>query len=261
MTRLVAFLDESGIDHSSPIVAVAGLLAPSGDWEVFSDRWKALLRNAGVESIHMRLFEEGRGPFRHLDRSQRAGLQAGLIDLLNETVAGMVACSIIRDGPENRAGRFQELLAQPYSACVGDVMTALLRKAQAFDEPIVDFICGGQRELRKGARDQYESMREDSDYASLRSRFGTVEFLGAKDERAVPLQAADIVAYEVRKAGINLRQGRTERASYRRLKDGCKLTLHHADRNGLEDLARKYLAGQWRPGGSGTDAGRGHPGH
>jgi Protein of unknown function (DUF3800) len=243
--ELVAFLDESGIDYSSRIVAVAGILASRADWEVFSNRWKALLSNAGVDSMHMRLFEESRGPYQHLDREQRAALQGSLIDLMNESVFGMVACCIIRGDPENRSGQFQENLEQPYSFCVGDVMTALLRKADAFIDPTVDFICGDQRELRKGARDQYHSMRADPDFAFLRSRFGTVEFLGAKDERAVPLQAADIVAYEVRKAGLNLQEGRPERASYRRLRGGGKLRLHHADRQGLEDLARKYLDGEW----------------
>ena len=249
MSSLVAYLDESGIDDQSRIVAVAGLLATQGDWDVFSARWTALLENAGLPALHMRLFEEGRSPYQHLDRDLRAALQASLIDLINETPLFMQACCIIRGDKENRAGLFADLLAQPYTACVGDVMTALLRKAEQQPGPSasVDFICGDQRELRKDARDQYESMRDDPDFAFLRHRFGAITFRGTKEDGTVPLQAADLVAYEARKAGINLQEGRPERKSYARLTSRGKLTLHHADRNGLEHLANQFKVGNWPP--------------
>lgn len=239
MAFLETYLDESGTHEQSPIVTVAGLLGTTTDWKGFSEEWSAVLRRAGLSRFHMKEFEEGYGESGALSAEERTDVKIALIDTINRTPSIIQVCSLVRGTIENRSsGPMAGILTRAYEFCCGDVMSALLQTAAVTfpgAEEKIAFVCDRQRESGPAVMRQFEAMRSDPAYLGPRERMGSITF--ADSAIYPPLQAADLVAGEVRKDGINRQSpGKKipERRSLTRLKSGARISFHHADRRHLE---------------------------
>ena len=61
---LVAYLDDSGTDDSSPITTIAGYVARDDAWTAFETDVAPILAGYGVQALHAKDFHDTRGSFK-----------------------------------------------------------------------------------------------------------------------------------------------------------------------------------------------------
>src|SRR5215510_9159874 len=79
---LTAYFDDSGTHASSSVVAVAGYVSTTVNWQSFAKEWRRLLRKEKVSVIHMAALQNLQGNF-----SSKNGWTIRSRDRLVETAA------------------------------------------------------------------------------------------------------------------------------------------------------------------------------
>ncbi len=195
---LKAYCDESGHaqDLRESVVVVAGCIAPLEAWEKFEDDWKAFLDAYGVNELHMKHFAHSTGAFtgwKEHEEKRRAFLTTAA-DLMRRHVVAYVGAAIylpdFRTLPEPVRAR----LGDPYFACFQ--VCAHDAAAQTLEDPAekVEMVFARHPEFQGGALDFYYRLQAEM---TLGERLGPISFADPKD--VVQLQAADLVAFELRR--------------------------------------------------------------
>ena len=196
-----SFFDESGgADHQ--FIAVCGWLAEREAWQSFEAEWKAMLEHYGVPYFHMKEIAQFRGPFVkwYSKRDEREEFMKEATRLIRETVK-MGVLVVVRYDAWRKLNLRYDLERQwrsPYVLagrfCIGRA-TSWVRK-QGFTERDVQYFfdgggpdMGGLVELAK---------RDGLHIPAFHSGRDTETEYGL-----IPLQAADFLAYEVRKAVVD----------------------------------------------------------
>jgi hypothetical protein len=236
---LTAAFDESGSHQDARFVSIAGYVADVTRWELFVRRWVPALRKHGVprwpppkpgESsadpfFHMTDFENRKKQFTGWTIPRRIRLFRRLADLIDQFTLFGFAVSVDRAAyakviaprmPENTGYR------DPYMWCMQACMEALYHGKRGTrgigfgvsihdPAPIACVFEGGH--VIQGKVLEY--------YQHFRDRWGARDVFGAfgfdTKLNFVPLQAADILAYEARKSIMN-RGVRPVRKSLARLR-------------------------------------------
>lgn len=210
LVMLQAFIDDSGNDGKSPVFVLAGFVSTAEKWELFSDEWDATLNPKGGFQMGILKMNEvyrnrvrGRRYYGLSDAERDARLKS-LIQIVNRhAMHGIV--SVIPYGLYNRfiRGNFAlqstTTLDRPYFLSFFGVMTRLFQivdKLKLNDK--IDFIFDTQDSENKSIL-----MSEYERFISLAP--GNIGALSAgypsfkKDEDLLPLQAADMLAWHIRK--------------------------------------------------------------
>lgn len=224
---LVAYVDESGhsSDPKSHFTGMGGLIADSVDWETFASEWSAALADADVErgEFHMRQFAHSIGPFEGWVEEKRKQLMARLIGIIVKMKAVPVGCVVSLDAYKAAPDFLREFYKEPYYMAFQDVTKGALLQGLHTDWPsnqqTVSMIFATQREfgattpkdteanLRKGsAHELWSAMKTLTSYGELMGTFST-----AYPKDCLPLQAADLFAYELVKEYENILKGRKMR--------------------------------------------------
>jgi hypothetical protein len=197
------YFDESGTHDGSPAVAVAGWISTDVQWERFSRAWTAVLRAAGLNPpvFHMTDYESRRGPFSGWHQNKRVRVLQRLQGLIRRRTKQPIAVAVIVDAFEK--GRRERKVAPNMSPYGFGVVECIKRVGAWADEvghnePIAYYFEDGNR-WRSHVFTATTVVERTPDYRA-RFRFGTWGF-GYKDQ-VIPLQAADILAYEVWKETI-----------------------------------------------------------
>jgi hypothetical protein len=202
VTVFRAFLDESGTHDESPVITVAGYVARPGKWREFVPKWERVLRPSGIKVFHSVDCNAFRKEFEGWDRERRDALVRRLLPLLPGIEGvGLAIGIVLRDLDELLKEReyLREYLGSPYQACLQWWLQSLIGEMQKKNnrEPVA--VVHEENQYAKEAKAAYDWVRQRHDtYRQL------VSFsFGAKQE-FVPLQAADILAYDVGKRLSNL---------------------------------------------------------
>lgn len=206
MAALQAFVDDSSSDVGDRQFFLAGYVNAPDRWAAFSKDWgRELARHPRIDYFKMVEANSLRGQFQGWSRADRDAKVLSLAGIINAHRPWFVFCSVSRDeyarilAPIAPAG-----LKNPYFACFWGVIRSTVRYHQMLenefggrDVPPVDFIFDNQQGLGNDAVLWYRWLKEGQD-PSIR------KFLGSKpifcDDKAVlPLQAADMLAWHVRR--------------------------------------------------------------
>jgi len=191
---LTAFFDESGHSDTPGFFALAAFVAPDEAWPQFADNWNAALRAHHAPYLHMREFAHTQGPYRGWTESQRRGLLAACVTAVNQSNAVAVGCVLFVDDFLGLESEARKRLQDPYFCCFQDVVRGAA--LNGLHEPPglkVDMVFSLQDEHRGKACLLHEAMLESSD---VKERIGALSFLPMEEHP--PLQAADLLAYELR---------------------------------------------------------------
>jgi hypothetical protein len=192
------YFDESGIHAGSPALILAGYAAPTAQWLKFEERWKIALAGAGVSCFHMSEFESRLGEFQGWSNPKRIAFLSNLIDIINDTAVYGLCCALSMDDyreavPEDLR-RFDPRFA--YLLCFAECLTWLPEILEgAPPKETVNLIFDGN--------DQYVPtlyrmfMRFKRALVDPQWLMGTLS--GASKQDMIPLQSADILAYEMYK--------------------------------------------------------------
>ena len=209
MTRLLACFDESRVpDQVAGITAFAigGYVAPVEQWTKFKQEWKRALTRYKIDDFHMTDFENYQKQFK--DWSQELHLECikGLVKIIRgNCLIGVGASLIVNDYAALRSGLDGEHLPDddPYYLCLQHCLFLLTKKIPlAVGE--IEFVFDDSPKYKGEASNLYQLLRKHGS-AVKRDSLGSLSFLQAKN--FLPLQAADVLAYEVCKDALHRTTG------------------------------------------------------
>jgi hypothetical protein len=210
MTTLNAFFDESGHSSTHKFVAVAGFIAPEPAWRGFDDQWNAALRAAGLVTtdgrllpFHMTDFEARRKHFKDWDKPRREHLLGQLIGTIihHQLYATGFVISVDWWTSVDWHGSTpeHEPLQDPYHHAIQGAIQTMLRLTS---EPLAPDLnhatsvtCTFADQTEYGGRAK-AYLTALATYVSTPERTVTITF--APTDRLPQLQAADLLAFELR---------------------------------------------------------------
>lgn len=198
-----AYCDESETLQSHPVYVVSGYLANGVDWFEFERKWCCALRDEGLEAVgfHMAWCEHGsRAPYDAMPIDRRAELQRKFIDIIGGSNLWAYATAI--DLTAYRAVTEQikkkrPALWKPYYLAFQhtvEMMCKVLDDGGFAKSECISFMFDEHQEYGKRAKALYQRMRTPEN--AFAHRLGSITF--GDDTRYLPLQAADLWAYESR---------------------------------------------------------------
>jgi hypothetical protein len=209
---LAAYFDES-YNHrtektqNDPLVyTVACCLSTVTRWKKFEKRWRFQLQMAGVESFHMKDYESRQGPYHDWSNEKRVKVLKGLHKIMKDHI--LYGCSVTLNKEDfDEKIKSTPLLAHHFGKnyydfnvrlCVKELNEWCDRNAYR-DDMLYVF---GEEGKQGSALDRMfgEVLRDPK----LKRRYRTKDrWVKGIMKEVLPLQAADILAYELNKRALN----------------------------------------------------------
>jgi hypothetical protein len=251
-----AYFDESGT-HSPDLITLAGYVATDKQWGEFKREWEEALEKEdvrmkdGVRIFHMSEFENPYGDFteeKGWTEQRKIDFQSKLIGIINRRAnVGIFTSVDLKAYEECMTGWRREHFGTPYAFCVKNCLAQVSLWAQHYNrkEPIAYVIehgAGYNHEINEAFRKAFaDEMKREL------LRLGSLSF--ETKGRAVQLQAADMLAYEVWKdeSNFHLNPPETRRARRKSFKKMLELAMSRTF-YGKEDFEAIHAReeGQWK---------------
>lgn len=235
---LKTYLDESGIHDGSPVLTVAAYTAKPKTWREWTRRWNVLKRP--VRIYHAADAAALQGEFKDWPKEKMNALAARLLPLIAEAdLAGVVVGldmvafqEAINDHP-----RLRQLLGTPYTACFHWLVGMIIRTQNRMEstERIAFF-----HEINDYQGEALQSFTWIKNNVNLEGREITLGF-GSKEDY-VPLQAADILAFEGNKRLRN--PAGPARRAWQALSPKTRIHVGAFNRSNMDDLI-DFLSGMY----------------
>jgi hypothetical protein len=240
MAFFSAYFDESGKDNS-PLLTVAGYVATAKQWAEFAREWDEALKKEGVKIFHMKDFENGYGEFtkeKGWTKERKISFQSKLIGIIKRRMNFGVYTSVdIPAYEELITGWRRTRNGTPYHFCLTVCFTNISFWQQKYErkEPIAYVIehgAGFNHEINKA----FQATFADEIRRQM-FRLGSLTF--ETKDRAIQLQAADMLAYEAWKDACNFyllprHERRKRRTSFEKLIQAAPLIHGFFGRNELQ---------------------------
>jgi hypothetical protein len=212
MVMLTTYLDETGHSRNEhqKFVGIAGLMAKAEGWRRFEIQWKKTLKKFNVPYIHMR---ERATLFKGWPKSKLDTLSAILWEIIREAKAIPLGSIIPMDDFRALEPELRKYLIDPYylamQNCVSLATIPALPGAREFKHARVAMVFSDQVEFKNEAMRLYGAIEKEWNEPIL-GRGNVVPHLNVQKDRVdppvfrdmrvlLPLQAADMVAYEIYK--------------------------------------------------------------
>jgi hypothetical protein len=194
IAMLEVYFDESGIHRGSSNLVVAGVVATSKNWIKFEKRWSRILRDFDINVFHASALESSKEEFKGWDRNKIIALQKRLIETMKSRVELYVSHGVKIQEFERIKKKFSHIDISPYQLCCEQCVTAISKWAKEAPDrkPFALFFEQGN----KAMSETMELYNEVPTSRWLRDKWGISKIAYADKYDTVPLQAADMLAYE-----------------------------------------------------------------
>jgi len=251
---LEAYFDESGAHEGSRVFSIGGLVARQKQWMIFTNKWRAALKEGGAEEFHASDLENLQGIYAGWNEEQKRRLLQAASKIIASFSRNAVAGLVIVDDYEGAVPQWAKKTAafgDKYNFCFQICVGLVLSWIEHLNPPmpkgnLVSFVFDQRNrgeEITSNTYTQIKNFRDPED------RMGALAFDSRK--RLLPLQAADFVAYETYKHLDNIVScsGRPPRGSFSfLLKSGCNVRGHYFGRERLTELIQHYESTKGRSG-------------
>jgi hypothetical protein len=240
LTVFRAFLDESGTHAGSPVITVAEYVARPTVWRRFVPKWQRTLRP--IKVFHSTDCNGFRREWEGWTRPDRDAHVAKLLPLLrNIEGVGLVIGMVLRDVEEAFSTRpyLRPYLGNPYEACLQWWLTILLQEMQkrGTREPVA--VVHEENQYGGEAHRAFNWVKENNDpYGQL------ISFSFGAKYKFVPLQAADILAYDVGKRLLNI-DGRPRKSFEALMREETDPLIKFYDKQNLGPLISMLEIGKF----------------
>ena len=197
VTMLKAFVDDSGSGGDSKWFVLAGYAGTVEQWDLFDSLWlEALNRHPRIEYFHAAEAESCRGPFQGWDEKQRNAKIDSLIDVIEQCACWSI-CARVRqsDYDEIIKGRVPRKWDSPYyflfQILIGSAVT--IERLHGDSDPI-EFVFDGNERFDKLSDSLVKTFYNREFFK------GVVNVSYRDDKKFLPLQAADLFAWQTRRA-------------------------------------------------------------
>lgn len=213
------YYDESGeYDAAGNLVnmTVGGCFSSLDKWREFEPQWKEALAREGLTAFHMTDFEAWRPPFDlkladgSRDDEKHKRLLVSLLEIMLRYTEGLYGFGALVP-PINDRGRAHNLLLE--DCIVGAISHAINEVWDRYGQP-VNLVFAKQRHFPES---QIKKVIGLYDYGEGSGRIRTQSIADVDD--VPPLQAADILAYEMARAQ---RADRPDRYPFKRMQEAAK---------------------------------------
>ena len=197
---LAGYWDESGHadDPQCHHLGIGGLIAPASRWARFEIMWRATLNAFDLSYFHTVDFVNYTGAFSDRDawpETRRRALMARLLDAIAEARPSVHAALSSLTAWRGLAPKEQGLFQDPWFCCLQECVR-LASAHCVVDRERIDMVFSQQTEFVGKAAQLWGLMKQSS-----WPGFGSIGAFAMDDMRRVlPLQAADLVAYEAVKS-------------------------------------------------------------
>lgn len=197
-----AFFDESGTLEAGGYIALAGFVIRQDKVQAFNDAWNAALARHGAPWLHTTDLANYRREFRDWTPERRNALMADLMEVIHSAgrIAAVGAVMSV-DDYNSFSQEDRDRMHGPFFPLFQEVLRGAALEAY-FEPPgtQVRIVYSEQQEFGPDAAKLAEILR----HLDRRGRLGDLTFA---DMRNVPmLQAADLLAFELRRYYVNLRK-------------------------------------------------------
>lgn len=226
---LETYLDDSGTHVQSPIIVVGGIAATRHNWETFDVHWKALLDCWNIEFFHMADFKSRQGPYSDWSDSERYERLNALLSLISKHTIVAVWAAVPREVYEKVIPDKLKARINPYHIAAIACFTRLngiLRNEMGDRNVQAAYV---YEELGKGSGPILEAYLGIKAVPRLLEEMHMLSLAYQPKKRFRPLQAADILAYEVWKDETNKLAGdpRGRRYPFTQLKKSVDIRPSH----------------------------------
>ena len=193
-------MDESGKydDPNNCTVSVCGVVSSLEKWTAFEKAWKNVLDHYKISWFHMREFAHFKGEFSGWEDYKRREFINALVDVMHKDVIGCIAATMSKYHFDGLTA--QQRLAignDPYYLCF---LACIIRSAETVlhlaSEETVEVIFADNPNFKGKAGEFWQRVKGQDSPESIRKRLGNIT-LDAEPRDVLPLQAADLVAYEI----------------------------------------------------------------
>ena len=195
MAILRAYFDDSKDDR---ILTIAGYLSDLESWGRFDRAWKAVLDKFGVPYLHIREFGEPDGIYRHIqDRpEEEAAFFAALVGVVNDHARDCIQTTVLLDDLKRFNKKHSFKLSAPALAICGCL---LMLQRQFRGRPIE--VVFDKFEKASSLIELGKYYAEADQHEPLNASLMLATRIEAEESwrTILPLQAADFVAWEMRK--------------------------------------------------------------
>lgn len=198
MALLTAYCDASGSTSPAKVFTLAGWIGDAQAWADLDNRWKGVLPD-GLRAFHMREFAHCRGNFEGWSEAERRELMGELLEILcSSRLIGSVAFSV------NRAWFHHSIDPETerwIGGLIGFSITEFAAAAKSFLGNVAHFQVlapNPQVAVVMESGDRYSGYVA-GEFNNAQDISPFVSFRLAPKEACVPLQAADLLAWEVAK--------------------------------------------------------------
>jgi hypothetical protein len=203
---LHAYWDESGHaqDLGCRYVAVAGLIATVEGWHRFEGDWSRVLADFGVAALHMRDYAHSTGEYIAWkgDEPRRRAFMRNLLEAIGRATPHIMGAVMALEPWRRLTAEQRARFIDPYFPCMQECVRQSAIHADVFDEEVcLTFARVG--EFAGRTPQLWDVLRRS---ASIEGRCLSAMSTG-DPQTCLPLQAADLVAYEAYKAAPTLHAG------------------------------------------------------
>lgn len=200
-SMLAVYGDESGKHESSKCFVLTGIRANVNTWERGSRVWANALKSLGIKRFHASECENKRKAFEGISNRDRDEIQNVLIEAAGKINFLVLSVGISWPMHSKAVGpladqRFNKYKSTPYHFLFSSVVSRLVEHKHGMGKKDrIAFFFDRQDEFKGTAEKNYHAMKHDP-RGAYSSRMGVLSFLDKDDPEAIPLQIADLVAYE-----------------------------------------------------------------
>lgn len=201
MAIFEAYFDESGTHKGSSVTMVAGALAKRSSWLSMGRQWKAILKKFGAHLFHATDLNNFRGEFEGWDETRRRSLTAKLLKVITEERPTIFGIGVASETYDRVKANFPDVPLTAYQFCCEfDMVWAgkhVTRKKHI--PPIKVVFEAGQKFTTATIKHTQNLLRQ----RAKRELHGIAEIRvvpkSCDGVTIVPLQVADLIAYELYK--------------------------------------------------------------
>jgi Protein of unknown function (DUF3800) len=195
-----AFIDDSTSDKGDRRLFLAGYINTADNWTLFSDAWKEeLCSDPAIDYLKMTEAQWLRGEFRGWSAEDRDKKLRGLARVIRHFQPVSIHYSVSRNEVNEIIKPVAPYgFASPYFYCFNGIILPLATQQAKYPIKVpIDFIFDNQEGLGEEVRFIYKCIR-DIQPKTVRDML-SVDPLFRDDKQVLPLQAADMLAWHVRR--------------------------------------------------------------
>lgn len=197
MAMLTLYLDESYSHPPAPLIyTVAGYIATINEWRKFQKEWRRELERAGIDFFHMAKYEARKKEYEGWSNEKRVEVLKRLHRTIHRrALMGFASSVVVADYDEVMNPNIRLGYGEPHEFAVVSCMKHIREwsNQQGYYEPIAYVLeSGSDRQRVVNAVFTHLDEEQQREY-----RIGSWTFADKRDLN--PLQAADILAYEMTK--------------------------------------------------------------